>query len=220
MTSSLSVPTDPGKEENDLHLGNDQKTRCRWAVSGIYQVYHDEEWGLPSFDDEVLFEKLCLEGFQAGLSWITVLKKRARFREVFYDFNVEKVAAMTEGDVERLLKDAEIIRHRGKINAAIHNAKQVLELQKKQSLASFLWSFAPPLIDEVPEQLSDFPAVTESSTRLSKSLKRRGFKFVGPTTLYAMMQAMGMVNDHLVGCCRREVLQQEQRRFRKEHQIS
>lgn len=189
----------------------DDKPRCVWpGTDPLYCDYHDREWGRPVTADVRLFEKICLEGFQAGLSWITILRKRERFREVFHGFDLIKVAAMGPADVDRLLGDPGIIRHRGKIEAAINNAARALEVQKEfGSLAAYFWSFEP---DEAtrPTQFTHASVLamanTEASKKLSKDLLRRGFKFVGPTTCYAFMQAMGLVNDHIEGCfCRPEV---------------
>lgn len=186
-------------------------TRCAWAGSeGIYLDYHDHEWGRPVVDDTRLFEKLCLEGFQSGLSWLTILRKRERFREVFHGFDIAHVAAMDEADIERLLQDAGIIRHRGKIASTINNARHALAIQREfGSLAAYVWRFEPAAEDrpavlswEALRELSQ----TDASRALSKDLRRRGFSFVGPTTCYAFMQAMGLVNDHVEGChCRGEV---------------
>ena len=191
-----------------LVRGDDGLVRCFWAGSDPeYQRYHDEEWGKPTHDDHRLFEKLVLEGFQSGLSWITILKKRPRFRKVFRDFDPKKVARFGEKDVERLLGDAGIIRHRGKIEAAIHNARMVSELIAKDgSLDAYLWSFAPPATERPARfRMAELRAnsTTPASIRLAKDLKKRGFRFVGPTTCHALMQAMGMVDDHIEGCFRR-----------------
>lgn len=181
-----------------------EPTRCSWAgPQPIYIAYHDEEWGVPRADDRLLLEKLTLEGFQAGLSWITILNKRARFREVFDNFDAEKVARYGERKIESLLADAGIIRHRGKIEAAISNAKVYLELRERMSLSAFLWDF----VDGTPVQnsfarLDNIPTQTEVSKAMAKALKMEGFRFCGPTTVYAFMQSVGMVNDHLVGCHR------------------
>jgi DNA-3-methyladenine glycosylase I len=185
-----------------LVTGADGRARCAWSASDDeYRRYHDEEWGRQLRDDRALFEKLCLEGFQAGLSWITILKRRPAFREVFHGFEVERVADMTEADVERLLGDARIIRHRGKIEAAIGNARVTRELG--ESLAELMWGFAPPADHRIrPAAFADIPAVTAESTALSKELRRRGYRFVGPTTMYALMQSAGMVDDHVEGCWR------------------
>ncbi|UOQ91139.1 DNA-3-methyladenine glycosylase I [Agromyces endophyticus] len=185
----------------DVVLGDDGLARCAWgATDPEYRRYHDEEWGTPQHDPVRLFEKVCLEGFQAGLSWITILRRRPAFREVFHGFDAERVAAMTEHDVERLLGDARIIRHRGKIEATIANARAVLALDVP--LDQLLWSFAPPARTGAPASFADVPAVTVESTAMSRDLRRRGFRFVGPTTMYALMQASGMVDDHVAGCHR------------------
>lgn len=185
-------------------VGDDGVARCSWsATDPEYRRYHDEEWGREQRDPRALYEKLCLEGFQAGLSWITILRRRPAFREVFHGFEVAAVAAMTETDVERLLQDARIIRHRGKIQATISNARAVLELD--MPLNELMWGFAPDAGSAPrprPRAWSEVPAVTPESTALSKELRRRGFRFVGPTTMYALMQATGMVDDHFEGCFR------------------
>lgn len=180
--------------------------RCPWAgPQDIYIAYHDEEWGVPRADDRLLLEKLTLEGFQSGLSWITILNKRARFREVFDNFNAEKVARYDESKIQSLLQDAGIIRHRGKIEAAINNARAYLDLRERISLSAFLWGF----VDGEPIQnacrtMKDIPPKTDISTAMAKALKAEGFRFCGPTTVYAFMQSMGMVNDHLVTCHRHD----------------
>ena len=185
-----------------LVVGEDGIARCSWSASDPeYRRYHDEEWGTPQHDPRALYEKLCLEGFQAGLSWITILRRRPAFREDFLGFVPEKVAAMTEADVQRLLQDERIIRHRGKIEATISNARAVLQLDVP--LEELMWSFAPePRAGHRPREWGEIPAVTAESTALSKELRRRGFRFVGPTTMYALMQATGMVDDHFEGCFR------------------
>lgn len=188
-----------------LTRGEDGVSRCSWAGSDPeYRRYHDEEWGREQRDPRALYEKLCLEGFQAGLSWITILRRRPAFRELFLGFEPERVAAMTEDDVLRLLGDERIIRHRGKIEATISNARAVLALDVP--LEELMWGFAPPPAPESarPRSWGEVPAVTAESTALSKELRRRGFRFVGPTTMYALMQATGMVDDHFVGCFRAE----------------
>lgn len=188
-----------------------EQNRCAWAGSEpIYVAYHDTEWGRPVISDTRLFEKLCLEGFQAGLSWLTVLKKRARFREVFYNFEIEKVAAMNEQDVERLLGDPGIIRHRGKIVSTINNAQKTLAVAAEfGSFAAFIWQFEPhpsARPDRLTAEALTAMAETEASRGLSRALRKRGFSFVGPTTCYAFMQAMGLVNDHFEECwCRPQV---------------
>ena len=194
--------------------------RCFWSGSDpLYQRYHDREWGRPVKDDVRLFEKLSLEGFQSGLSWITILRKRDNFRAAFSGFDIETVAGFKAREVTRLLKDAGIVRHRGKIESTINNARRALELREELgSLARFYWSHEPEA-HERPKTL-DWEALkalgqTEASKRLSKELKKRGFSFVGPTTAYAFMQAMGLVNDHLTGCfCRAEV-EAERLRFKR-----
>ncbi len=184
-----------------LVVGDDGVARCSWSTSDAeYRRYHDEEWGTPQHDPRALYEKLCLEGFQAGLSWITILKRRPAFREVFRGFDPVRVATMTEDDVQLLLGDERIIRHRGKIEATISNAKATLALEV--SLEDLMWGFAPSSACERPRAWGDVPTVTTESTALSKELRRRGFRFVGPTTMYALMQATGMVDDHFEGCFR------------------
>jgi len=188
-----------------LFEGEDGALRCSWcAASPVYRDYHDHEWGFPVTDDRRLFEKLCLEGFQAGLSWLTILNKRAAFRRGFADFDVDRVAAFDAADVERLLGDAGIVRHRGKIESTINNARRALELRHEfGSLAGFVWGFEPPAETRPPRLTWDVLRATTTSAQslaLSKELKRRGWTFVGPTTIYAFMQAMGIVNDHIDGC--------------------
>lgn len=180
--------------------------RCWWCgEDDLYQNYHDQEWGRPVTDETRLFEKICLEGFQAGLSWITILRKRDNFRKAFDGFNFTKIAKYTDEDVERLVLDAAIIRHRGKIVSVINNAARAIEMKKEfGSLAAYFWQWEP----QIHHRPSDFSketlqtiGKTEQSLALSKDLKKRGWSFVGPTTIYAFMQAMGMVNDHVDGCC-------------------
>jgi DNA-3-methyladenine glycosylase I len=190
--------------------------RCPWAgiSDPLYARYHDEEWGVPHADERRLFEKLLLEGFQAGLSWITILRKRDAFRRAFHDFDPERMARYTERDVARLMADDGIVRNRLKVLAAIDNAKTYLALAEKQTLASFLWQHAGGKPGaERREKFGDVPASTEVSLRISKALKKEGFRFVGPTTIYAFMQSTGMVNDHLVGCPRHKVCAKLQRAF-------
>jgi len=184
-----------------LIAGPDRRERCGWVGDDPeYRRYHDEEWGTPLHGDRALFEKMALEGFQAGLSWITILRKRPRFREVFAGFVPELVAEFDESDVERLMADAGIIRNRAKIEATIGNARIVRSMAEGE-LDELMWSFAPvPGIR--PASFADVPAVTPESTAMSKELRRRGFRFVGPTTMYALMQSAGMVDDHVVGCWR------------------
>lgn len=199
-----------------LIKGEDGKMRCWWhGDDPQYMCYHDEEWGRPCGDDIRLFEKVCLEGFQAGLSWLTILRKRENFRAGFADFDFEKVARFTEADVERLLQDAGIIRHRGKIEATINNARQVADvIDEFESLAAYFWRFEPDNQKTVTNK-KQIPAETDASRALSKDLKKRGFKFVGPTTMYAHMQAMGMVNDHLEGCCCHAEVERERKAFKR-----
>ena len=185
--------------------------RC-WPTSDpLYIAYHDEEWGRPVRDDVLLLERLCLEGFQSGLSWITILRKRPRFREVFCGFEPAALAAFGERDVERLLGDAGIIRHRGKIEATIANARAVVALQSGgETLTELLWSFAPAGGQSpAPASLGEMPVSTPESKALARELKARGFRFVGPTTAYALMQATGIVNDHVAGCIVREAVEAE-----------
>jgi DNA-3-methyladenine glycosylase I len=179
-------------------VGDDGLARCPWAVSTPdYVAYHDEEWGRPVRGDRLLYERLTLEAFQSGLSWITILRKREAFRRAFGGFDPAVVASYDERDVQRLLGDAGIVRNRAKIEAAVANARQVVELDG--GLTDLLWSFAPgPL--PAPETTAEVPAVTPESTAMAKELRRRGFRFVGPTTAYALMQATGMVDDHLATC--------------------
>ena len=193
-----------------LQRHDDSLVRCWWCgTDPLYVRYHDHEWGTPVTDEHRLFEKLSLEGFQAGLSWITILRKREAFREAFAGFDPAKVATFGARDVTRLLGNADIVRHRGKIEAVIHNARRYAELRRDgESLAEFLWSFAPGASGARTARAQrltrpDIPSITAESTALSRALKQRGWKFVGPTTMYAMFQAMGLVNDHLTGCFRR-----------------
>ena len=178
----------------------DGKLRCPWALSAPeYLAYHDDEWGRPAHGDDVVFERLTLEGFQSGLSWLTILRKREAFRAAFDGFSLEKVAAYGATDVDRLLADPGIVRNRAKVSAAITNARAALNVD--EGLDALLWSFAPdPANRPAPQTLADVPPVTDESTALAKALKRRGFVFVGPTTVYATMQATGMIDDHLAGC--------------------
>jgi DNA-3-methyladenine glycosylase I len=202
----------------DLVIGDDGNARCAWGAStSDYVGYHDHEWGTGVADDHRLFEKLCLEGFQSGLSWLTILRKRDNFRRAFDGFNPRLIARYGDADVDRLLRDAGIVRHRGKILATITNAQRYLDLvDEAGSLARYLWSFEPDTatrprgIDKAALMTLD---TTPESTALSKDLRRRGWAFVGPTTVYAAMQAMGIVNDHLEGCFVRPVVEAERRAF-------
>ena len=186
--------------------GDDGLPRCGWCVGhDDYVAYHDDEWGRPVVDDVRLYEKVCLEGFQSGLSWLTILRKREGFRAAFAGFEPALVAEFGDADVERLLGDAGIVRHRGKIEAAINNARATLGVQEDVgSLAALVWSFEPDRARPAPTRLGDVASTTPESTALSKELKRRGFRFVGPTTAFAALQSLGLVDDHFEGCHVRE----------------
>ena len=192
--------------------GPDGRPRCRWcAIAPEFLPYHDGEWGFPVADDRRLFEKLCLEGFQSGLSWRTILAKRENFRAAFHNFDFDRIARFGARDVQRLLKDDGIVRHRGKIEAVINNARRARELvQEEGSLAAYLWRFAAK--DGAKPQSASTSA---ESIALSKDLKKRGWKFVGPTTVYAFMQAMGLVNDHAEGCVIRAKAERSRKAFRR-----
>ena len=198
----------------------DGVTRCWWPGNDpLYQRYHDEEWGRPVTDDRRLFEKICLEGFQAGLSWLTILRKRPNFRAAFADFDVERVSRYGPRDVSRLLKDEGIIRHRGKIESTLNNARRALEMRDEfGSLAAYLWQWEPEA-GARPRRLTRAAlmqlARTPASVALSKDLKKRGWTCVGPTTVYAFMQALGMVNDHLEGCDRRAAIERARATLRR-----
>jgi DNA-3-methyladenine glycosylase I len=184
---------------SDAVTGPDGLARCPWGLSAPdYVAYHDEEWGRPVHGEAALFERVSLEAFQSGLSWLTILRKRPAFRSAFADFEPSKVAAFDDTDVTRLLADAGIVRNRAKVAATIANARAVLALD--EPFDALLWSFASPDGRTTPRTLADLPAITPESTAMAKELKRRGFRFVGPTTAYALMQATGMVDDHLAGC--------------------
>ena len=205
-------------EDEHLRTANDGITRCWWGSDHAdYQRYHDEEWGRPVADDFRLFEKICLEGFQSGLSWLTILRKRENFRNAFAEFDFDKVADFDEEDVARLLQDDGIVRHRGKIEATINNARRAMELVDEfGSLAAYIWQWEPDSPE--PHAGKDdrehlIPSLTKSSQALSKDLKIRGWKFFGPTTAYAFMQAMGMVNDHFEGCAMRDEVELLRREF-------
>jgi len=194
--------------------GPDGKPRCNWCKTAPeFFAYHDAEWGFPVDDDQRLFEKLSLEGFQSGLSWRTILAKRENFRAAFHGFDFARVAEFTEHDVERLLQDKGIIRHRGKIEAVVNNAKRTLELiDREGSLAAYVWSFEPDPATLGPPQSASTSA---ESIALSKDLKKRGWKFVGPTTVYAFMQAMGLVNDHVKDCVTRSEVERARIGFKR-----
>lgn len=203
-----------------LVRGEDGLVRCAWgAHDPLYRRYHDEEWGFPVGDDRRLFEKICLEGFQSGLSWLTILRKRDRFRAAFRDFDFRAVARFGPHDVVRLLQDEGIVRHRGKIESVINNARRACELVEAEgSLAAFVWSFEPPPSDR-PRRIA-WPVLralskTPASVALSRALKSRGWTFVGPTTAYAFMQAVGLVDDHVEGCAVRERVERARARFRR-----
>jgi DNA-3-methyladenine glycosylase I len=205
------------KDAKDVVRSADGVRRCRWGASAVeYIPYHDNEWGRPVVDDARLYEKLCLEGFQSGLSWLTILRKRDAFRRAFKNFDAAKVARFGARDVDRLLHDASIIRHRGKIEATIANARAIVAVRERHgSLATLLWSFEPKPRRSAPRALSEIPAKTDASTSLSKELLRLGFRFVGPTTVYATMQAVGLVNDHLVGCVARTQCEEARKNLRR-----
>jgi DNA-3-methyladenine glycosylase I len=192
-------------------------TRCPWAgiADPLYARYHDEEWGVPKADDRALFEKLVLEGFQAGLSWLTILRKRENFRRAFHGFDAERIARYGAKDVARLMADPGIVRNRLKVEATIDNARALLKLGQRTRLAAFLWGFfdGRPQINH-HRSFKTVPPETPASKAISKALKAEGFRFVGPTTVYAFMQATGMVNDHLVSCPRHEACAELQRRFK------
>lgn len=195
-------------------------TRCWWCGDhDDYIAYHDDEWGRPSAETRRLFEKICLEGFQAGLSWLTILRKRDNFRAAFHNFEAHQVAMMTDGDVESLLQDAGIVRHRAKILSVINNAKRLPELEAEfGSLGAFVWSFEPDASerpDRCTREAIGALAKTPASTALSKALKKRGWSFVGPTTMYAFMQSCGVVNDHVEGCFARPLVRLERATFKR-----
>lgn len=204
-------PSETTLTRSPIKAAEDGQPRCRWCLATPdYVHYHDHEWGFPVGSDQRLFEKLCLEGFQSGLSWYTILKKRENFRAAFAGFDFHQVARFGEADVERLLQDAGIVRHRGKIEAAINNAQRAMEMVEQEgSLAAFFWRYAPAS----PSTGTDIQAQTAESQALSKELKKRGWKFVGPTTMYALMQAMGLVNDHAPGCVTRAAVDKARKAF-------
>jgi DNA-3-methyladenine glycosylase I len=199
----------------DLVRGDDGKHRCRWGADPPdYREYHDREWGRPLADEVRIYEKLCLEGFQSGLSWLTILRKREGFRTAFAGFDPERVARFGARDVQRLLNDAAIVRHRGKIEAAIANARATLAVRDDgRTLPELVWSHEPRGRRKAPKAFGDLESQTPESKALSKELKRYGFRFVGPTTAYAAMQSLGLVNDHLVGCASRSECTKARGRF-------
>lgn len=210
----------PERLKKGLRRGEDGKVRCFWPNdTPDYMDYHDNEWGLPVADDNRLFEKVCLEGFQSGLSWLTVLRKRENFRDAFSEFEYEKVANFDKRDVEKLLNNAGIVRHRGKIESTINNAKRAREMAEEFGcLGAFFWKYEPD--DANRPKRVDYKTLrtqgkTPESTALSKDLKNRGWSFVGPTTAYAFMQAMGMVNDHIEGCFTRESTERARKKFKR-----
>ncbi|GAB6900925.1 DNA-3-methyladenine glycosylase I [Kineosporia succinea] len=197
-----------GEKTTALVTGDDGLKRCSWGTSTPdYRAYHDDEWGRAVHGETRLFERMTLEAFQSGLAWITILRKRENFRAAFAQFDAEKVAAFGEDEVTRLLADAGIVRNRAKINAAIQNARAVLEVREsvEGGLDALIWSFAPSKPPRAPRVMADVAATTPESTAMAKALKRHGFAFVGPTTAYAAMQACGLVNDHFAGCHARPV---------------
>lgn len=199
---------------SETFTGHDGKIRCRWCTAAPeFLHYHDTEWGFPVSDDRRLFEKLSLESFQSGLSWRTILAKRENFRAAFHHFDFNRIARYTQRDINRLLKDEGIVRHRGKIEAVINNAKRAQELIKQEgSLAAYVWRFEPD-----PKQLGkpQTASTSEASIALSKDLKKRGWKFVGPTTVYAFMQAMGLINDHVDSCVSRIKVERARKSFKR-----
>lgn len=199
---------------NQTYKADDGKLRCHWcSFAPEFPAYHDAEWGFPIDDDQRLFEKLSLEGFQSGLSWRTILAKRESFRRAFHNFDFDRVARFTEKDVARLLQDAGIIRHRGKIEAVINNAQRAKELVKQEgSLAGFIWRYEPA-VGKSPEPQT--ASTSDESLALSKELKKRGWKFVGPTTVYAFMQAMGLINDHATECFVRKQAERARKTFKR-----
>jgi DNA-3-methyladenine glycosylase I len=218
MSGEMILPRYNSLMNEGISKGTDRRHRCWWgADSDDYREYHDHEWGYPVDDDVRLFEKICLEGFQSGLSWLTILRKRENFRRAFRGFDFHQVARFDESHVECLLQDAGIVRHRRKIESTINNARRACELEQEfVTLAAYFWGFEPPVEERPP--VIDKPALltltwTATSTALSKDLKQRGWSFIGPTTAYAFMQAMGLVNDHLEGCHARRAVAKARRAF-------
>lgn len=208
----------PNLNSKYLHTAQDGMTRCWWGSKDLdYCHYHDNEWGRPEANDYRLFEKICLEGFQSGLSWLTILRKRENFREAFADFDFNKLASFDNADVNVLLQNAGIVRHRGKIEATLNNAQRAIEIVNEfGSLANYIWKWepgAPEPHNGKGEYSEIIPSITKTSQALSKDLKQRGWKFFGPTTAYAFMQAMGLVNDHIEGCASRDKVFELRREF-------
>jgi DNA-3-methyladenine glycosylase I len=202
MTDPLPEAGEQARQRGPV-AGPDGKLRCPWGLSTPdYVAYHDDEWGRAVHGDQAIFERLCLEAFQSGLSWLTILRKRENFRKAFARFDIPAVAAFTDADVARLLADAGIVRNRAKINAAITNARAALGLT--EGLSDLVWSYADTGPRQAPRTLADLPAQTEASAALAKDLRKRGFAFTGPVTVYAAMQACGLVNDHLEACFARQ----------------
>ena len=204
--------------DDGVAIGSDGRSRCWWPGDDeLYRRYHDEEWGRPFADDHRLFEKLCLEGFQSGLSWLTILRKRENFRRAFAGFDPEKIARFDEQDFDRLISDPGIVRHRGKIEAVLNNARRCLDLiEEEGSLARFVWRFEPDVTSRPPRVTKAAVCAmttTRESTALSKELRRRGWAFVGPTTAHAFMQSMGLVDDHIEGCWVRDAVEKERAAF-------
>ena len=204
----------------DIATGTSHQEKCSWCLGdAIYEHYHDTEWGVPQKDDRVLFEKISLEGFQAGLSWITILRKRDNFRKTFDNFDLDAVSNYSEERTEKILRNAGVVRHRGKIESVINNSKRAKELQNEfGSLAAFFWSFEPkdhPTLSERRVRETSIPSFSKESKAMSKALKQRGWTFVGPTICYSFMQSMGLVNDHVEACFRREIVADLRQKFRR-----
>jgi len=198
MTDATAEPRESTRPTGPL-AGPDGRLRCPWGLSAPeYVAYHDDEWGRPVHGDQAIFERLCLEAFQSGLSWLIILRKRENFRKAFAGFDIQQVAAFTDADTARLLADAGIVRNRAKINAAINNARAALEVT--EGLSELFWSYAETEPRPAPKAVTDLPAQTPQSAALAKDLRKRGFAFTGPVTVYAAMQACGLVNDHLEAC--------------------
>ena len=205
---------------SDIATGTSHKEKCSWCLGDAeYEHYHDTEWGVPQKDDRVLFEKISLEGFQAGLSWITILRKRENFRKTFDNFDLGAVSNYNDDHTEKILKNAGVVRHRGKIESVINNSKRAKELQNEfGSLAAFFWSFEPkdhPTLSERRVRETSIPSFSKESKAMSKALKQRGWTFVGPTICYSFMQSMGLVNDHVDACFRKEIVADLRQKFRR-----